>query len=212
MKWPKYGHEFFSLVMKSPFGHETSFLSVMKFFGPSWIQILVMKIFTVMNSNSGHETFFRHEFKFWSWKFSPSWITTSWRHEIHSLRHEFYSIRHESTHLVLVMKYFTVTPQVSGITLTFAGCYSFYWLFFMNGTPSCTLHRYTRERSSNRWWHTPTYSTILNPFWRPDISSIRRFWGAFLRVPGMGCLQPRPGIAWRAQQRFGVVRLLARSV
>jgi len=97
----KYGHEFFSLVMKSPFGHETF-----------WIQILVMKFFTVMNSNSGHEIFFRHEFKFWSWNFSPSWITTSWRHEIYSLRHEFYSIRHESIHLVLVMKYFTVMNHI----------------------------------------------------------------------------------------------------
>ena len=70
------------------------YLVMKRLFGPSW-NFLV-----------------RHEFKFWSWNFSPSWITTSWRHELHSLLHEFYSIRHESTHLVLVMKYFTVMNHI----------------------------------------------------------------------------------------------------
>ena len=199
------------------------YLVMKRLFGPSW-NFLV-----------------RHEFIFWSWNFSPSWITTFGRHEIFP-RHESQSghgiiLRHDS--LLYVMKFtpcvmksiFYVmhhhnfsdvtwvrvlnvcggghlnqlistcvcpTPQVSGTTPTPSVGHNFYWLVFMNGTPSCTQHRHTRERSSNMWWHMPTHSTILNPFWRPDISSIPRFWGVFLHVSDMGCLQPRPGIVWRA--------------
>jgi len=85
-----------------------------------------------------------------------------------------------------------MTPQSTGITQRRTVFCMFYSVLFMYGTPSCTQHRHTRERSSNRWWHMPTHSTIPNLLWRLHISCMRRFWGASLRVPGMGCLQARP--------------------
>jgi len=212
-------HEIFWSVMNSNSGHENFHRHEFKFwswnFFPSWIQILVMKIFTVMN---------HHFMTSWnslpaSWiLFHTSWINTScFGHEIfhhheshsgHEIIHRHDSLPHVMKSIPCVMKCISyvmhhhilfrcdmspcleccggghlyllistivcTTPQDSDITPTFAVCHIFYWLFFMHGTPSCTQHRYTRERNSNRWWHTPTHSTILNPLWRPDISAFTR--------------------------------------
>ena len=104
----------------------------------------------------------------------------------------------------------SMTPESTGTTRRRTGIFIIYSVLFTSGTPSCTPHRHTRERSSNRWWHMPTDSTIPNLLWRLDIACMCCFWGASPRVPGMDCLPPRPGIAWLAQLRFGAVHLWAR--
>jgi len=133
---------------------------------------------------------------------------------------KFCSLRHDFAQLVMSWSYqattsrshsctqvahvhsSSMTPESTGTTRRRTGIFIVYSVWFTSGTPSCTPHRHTRERSSNRWWHMPTDSTIPNLLWRFDISGMSRFGGAYLRVPGMGCLQSRPGNAWRAQLSF----------
>ena len=110
-------------------------------------------------------------------------------HQSYIYRHQSLRTEHEDVHVFIII----------------------YTFLFTSGTPFCTPHRHPREHSSNRLLHMLTDSTIPNLLWRLDTVCMRRVWGAASRVPGMGCPQPRPGIVWLAQPRFGAVHLSARS-
>ena len=110
--------------------------SVMKYIFPSWNFRPWWITIPVMNT-----LFCRHEMLF-----SPSWIGTFFHYSISSSHHELVA---GCMGLALIHSRSSASESTD-TTRRRTGIVIVYSVLITNGIPSCTPHRHTRERSSNR--------------------------------------------------------------